>query len=80
MAAKTKFWLSSRISMEELRTPGMLSDSIILKKIQRQPKQTAGYKTLLRELGQRRSVHDLAVAKPDVRLFVHRRAEGAGRA
>src|SRR5437764_627770 len=29
----------------------MLSDSIILKNIQRQPKQTAGYKTLLRELG-----------------------------
>jgi ribonuclease R len=29
----------------------MLSDSIILKKIQRQPKQTAGYKQLLRELG-----------------------------
>ena len=29
----------------------MLSDSIILKKIQRQPKQTAGYKTLVRELG-----------------------------
>src|SRR3954468_265821 len=29
----------------------MLSDSIILKKIQRQPKQTAGYKQLMRELG-----------------------------
>src|SRR5438132_12193766 len=29
----------------------MLSDSIILKKIQRQPRQTAGYKTLVRELG-----------------------------
>jgi ribonuclease R len=29
----------------------MLSDSIILNKIQRQPKQTAGYKTLVRELG-----------------------------
>jgi len=29
----------------------MLSDSIILKKIQRQPKQTAGYKQLVRELG-----------------------------
>jgi ribonuclease R len=29
----------------------MLSDSAILKKIQRQPKQTAGYKQLLRELG-----------------------------
>lgn len=29
----------------------MLSDSVILKKIQRQPKQTAGYKQLVRELG-----------------------------
>jgi ribonuclease R len=29
----------------------MLSDAIILKKIQRQPKQTAGYKQLVRELG-----------------------------
>ncbi|HUK47551.1 MAG TPA: RNB domain-containing ribonuclease, partial [Terriglobales bacterium] len=29
----------------------MLSDSIILKKIQRQPKQMAGYKQLVRELG-----------------------------
>jgi ribonuclease R len=29
----------------------MLSDSIILKKIQRQPKQTVGYKQLVRELG-----------------------------
>ena len=29
----------------------MLSDSIIVKKIQRQPKQTAGYKQLVRELG-----------------------------
>src|SRR5579884_3447491 len=29
----------------------MLSDSIILTKIQRQPKQTAGYKQLVRELG-----------------------------
>ena len=29
----------------------MLSDSSILKKIQRQPKQTAGYKQLVRELG-----------------------------
>ncbi|HEV2699012.1 MAG TPA: VacB/RNase II family 3'-5' exoribonuclease [Terriglobales bacterium] len=29
----------------------MLSDSAILKKIQRQPKQTAGYKQLVRELG-----------------------------
>src|SRR6266487_1624648 len=29
----------------------MLSDSLILKKIQRQPKQTAGYKQLVRELG-----------------------------
>ena len=31
----------------------MLSESAILKKIQRQPKQAAGYKTLVREL----SVH-----------------------
>ena len=30
---------------------GMLSDSAILKKIERQPKQTAGYKQLVRELG-----------------------------
>jgi ribonuclease R len=29
----------------------MLTDTIILKKIQRQPKQTAGYKQLVRELG-----------------------------
>src|SRR6266567_2508823 len=29
----------------------MLSDAVILKKIQRQPKQTAGYKQLVRELG-----------------------------
>ena len=29
----------------------MLSDSVILKKIQRQPKQAAGYKQLVRELG-----------------------------
>ena len=29
----------------------MLSDSIILKKVSRQPKQTAGYKQLVRELG-----------------------------
>jgi len=29
----------------------MLTDAIILKKIQRQPKQTAGYKQLVRELG-----------------------------
>src|SRR5260370_34943546 len=29
----------------------MLPDSTILKKIQRQPKQTAGYKQLVRELG-----------------------------
>jgi oxaloacetate decarboxylase alpha subunit len=36
--------------------------------------------TLLRELGERKSVHDLAVAKPDLRLFVHRRTEGAVRA
>jgi oxaloacetate decarboxylase alpha subunit len=36
--------------------------------------------TLLRELGGRTSVHDLAVAKPDLRLFVHRRKEGAVRA
>ncbi len=35
---------------------------------------------LLGELGARRSVHDLAVAKPNLRLFVHRRGEGAVRA
>jgi oxaloacetate decarboxylase (Na+ extruding) subunit alpha len=35
---------------------------------------------LLRELGDRKTVHDLAVAKPDLRLFVHRRREGADRA
>src|SRR5581483_8422160 len=29
----------------------MLSDAIVLKKIQRQPKQSAGYKQLVRELG-----------------------------
>jgi oxaloacetate decarboxylase (Na+ extruding) subunit alpha len=31
--------------------------------------------TLLRELGERRTVHDLAVGKPDLRLFVHRHTE-----
>ena len=40
----------------------MLSDSAILKKIQRQPRQTAGYKQLVRELGlhgeERRELHD----------------------
>ena len=40
----------------------MLSDSSILKKIQRQPKQTAGYKQLVRELGlhgdERRELHE----------------------
>src|SRR6266496_4367306 len=40
----------------------MLSDSSILKKIQRQPKQTAGYKQLVRELGlhggERRELND----------------------
>jgi ribonuclease R len=51
MAGETKFWLSSRIPVEQLQTPRMLSDSTILKKIQRQPKQMAGYKTLVRELG-----------------------------
>jgi oxaloacetate decarboxylase (Na+ extruding) subunit alpha len=35
---------------------------------------------LLGELGERRSMRDLAVAKPNVRLFVHRRTEGAVRA
>jgi oxaloacetate decarboxylase (Na+ extruding) subunit alpha len=34
---------------------------------------------LLAELEDRPSVHDLAVAKPDLRLFVHRRREGAVR-
>jgi len=40
----------------------MLSDSTILKKIQRQPRQTAGYKQLVRELGlhgdERRELHE----------------------
>jgi oxaloacetate decarboxylase (Na+ extruding) subunit alpha len=36
--------------------------------------------TLLRELGERKTVQDLAVGKPDLRLFVHRRAEGTARA
>jgi ribonuclease R len=40
----------------------MLSDSAILKKIQRQPRQTAGYKQLVRELGlhgdERRELHE----------------------
>ena len=40
----------------------MLSDSSILKNIQRQPRQTAGYKQLVRELGlhagERRELHD----------------------
>jgi oxaloacetate decarboxylase (Na+ extruding) subunit alpha len=35
---------------------------------------------LLRELGERKTVHDLAVAKPGLRLFVHRRKDGVGRA
>lgn len=35
---------------------------------------------LLRELGERRTVHDLAVAKPDLRLFVHRHGGGPDRA
>ena len=34
---------------------------------------------LLRELGERKTVQDLAVGKPDLRLFVHRRAEGTAR-
>src|SRR5215468_4532114 len=41
----------------------MLSDSAILKKIQRQPKQTAGYKQLVRELGlhgeERKALNDI---------------------
>src|SRR5258708_38930364 len=40
----------------------MLSDSSILKKIQRQPRQTAGFKQLVRELGlhgdERRELHE----------------------
>jgi oxaloacetate decarboxylase alpha subunit len=36
--------------------------------------------SLLGELRDRRSVHDLAVAKPNLRLFVHRRRKGAVRA
>jgi oxaloacetate decarboxylase alpha subunit len=35
--------------------------------------------SLLRELGDRRTVHDLAVAKPGLRLAVHRRREGTAR-
>jgi oxaloacetate decarboxylase (Na+ extruding) subunit alpha len=35
---------------------------------------------LLRELGERTTVHDLAVGKPDLRLFVHRRPEEAAHA
>ncbi|TQM43766.1 biotin carboxyl carrier protein [Pseudonocardia cypriaca] len=35
---------------------------------------------LLGELGERRSVHDLALAKPNLRLSVHRRREGGARA
>ena len=35
---------------------------------------------LLRELGDRPTVHDLAIAKPDLRLSVHRRPEEAGHA
>ena len=36
--------------------------------------------TLLRELGERRSVRDLAIVKPNLGLFVHRRGQGAARA
>jgi oxaloacetate decarboxylase alpha subunit len=35
--------------------------------------------TLLRELGERRTVHDLAVGKPNLRLFVHRRRQDIAR-
>jgi oxaloacetate decarboxylase alpha subunit len=35
---------------------------------------------LIGELGERRSVHDLVVAKPNLRLSVHRRREGAASA
>jgi oxaloacetate decarboxylase alpha subunit len=35
---------------------------------------------LLHELGDRRTVHDLAIGKPDLRLFVHRRPEEAAHA
>ena len=35
---------------------------------------------LLRELGDRPSIHDLSIAKSDLQLSVHRRAEGAGHA
>jgi len=38
-----------KLDARSLKT--MLSDSVILKKIQRQPKQTAGFKQLVRELG-----------------------------
>jgi hypothetical protein len=36
--------------------------------------------TLLRELWERPDVQDLAVGKPELRLFVHRRAKGTARA
>jgi len=40
-----------RILQAELSALTMLTDSVILKKIQRQPKQQAGFKQLVRELG-----------------------------
>jgi oxaloacetate decarboxylase alpha subunit len=36
--------------------------------------------SLLRELGERTTVHDLAISKPGLRLSVHRRPEGAAHA
>src|SRR5207249_2483480 len=52
--------LRLRFRQTSLRT--MLSDSTILKKIERQPKHTAGFKQLVRELGlhgdERRELHD----------------------
>jgi len=44
--------VSSRISYPEVRFD-VLTDSAILKKIERQPRQTAGFKQLVRELGLR---------------------------
>ena len=48
----------------------MLSDSAILKKIERQPKRTAGFKQLVRELGlhgkQRSDLNELLDRMPDL--------------
>jgi oxaloacetate decarboxylase alpha subunit len=41
--------------------------------------ELTGVLGLLRELGSRPAVHDLAITKPGLRVAVHRRAPGAGR-